>query len=398
MDIHYNRIKQSHNLKIYTSKNWIRLIIGSLLLVVGLCILEHNYGYFNNYLIFTRPLQVILKGANIYDFHPDLYMDTFKYSPGFAIIFGTLFYIPNTAGIIIWNLLNASVLIAGIHRFFNTDKSRIQTLLLLVPMIAISVHNEQSNGLVAGFILIALSYFRAEKSIAAALFLSFCLFIKFYGILLAVSFIFYRRKVLFLLAFVAFTILQFLWPFLFFDTKYMFTVYQNWWHVLQTTGLTDSCTVPGVFKTWFGLYLPNWLWLIAGSLILILPLTNRRMFDKTLYQNLMLSSFMIFMILFNKMAGFPTYLIAVAGFAIFYNSGLPKTRIMKTLALLVLLLGLLSQYRLPYNLVDNLILPSHVWAFLFLIIWSYLQILLWKLEFSETSSNSTLQESNPEIT
>lgn len=370
---------------IYSPKNWIRLIVGCLLLVVGLCILERSYGYFNNYLIFSRPLQVLLKGANIYDFHPELYMDTFKYSPGFAIIFGTLFYIPNTAGIILWNLLNASVLIAGIHRFFNTDKSRIQTLLLLVPMIAISVHNEQSNGLVAGFILIALSYFRAEKPIAAALFLSFCLFIKFYGILLIVSFIFYRRKVLFLLAFVAFTILQFLWPFLFFDTKYMLTVYQNWWHVLQTTGLTDSCTVPSVFKTWFGLYLPNWLWITAGSLILILPLTNHRMFDKTRYQNLMISSLMIFMILFNKMAGFPTYLIAVAGFGIFYNSGLPKTRIMKTVAILVLLLGILSQYRLPYNLVDNLILPSHIWAFLFLIIWAYLQVLLWRLEFDKSA-------------
>ena len=75
----------------------------------------------------------------------------------------------------------------------------------------------------------------------------------------------------------------------------------------------------------------------------------------------------------------------MAGFAIFYNSGLPKTRIMKTVAILVLLLGILSQYRLPYNLVDNLILPSHIWAFLFLIIWAYLQVLLWRLEFDKSA-------------
>jgi len=182
-------------------------------------------------------------------------------------------------------------------------------------------------------------------------------------------------------------LLQFLWPFVFFDTNYLITVYQNWWYVLKTTGLTDSCTVISVFKNWFGIILPFWLWLAAGTLVVLLPLTNKKMYNQNRFQNLMFGSFLIYLILFNKMAGFPTYLIAVTGFGILYNSVLPKTRMLKTLALSVLLLGILSQYRLPYNLVNSFILPSHIWAFLFLLIWVYLQRLLWKLEF-----NSQLQE------
>jgi len=363
---------------------WPALCATLLILVATLSIVEFNYNYFNNYLIFTRPLRILLQGGNIYDFHPEYYMDTFKYSPSFAILVGVLSYLPNPIGIVIWNVLNALVLVLGIRAFFSATNQRIGALLLLFPMLAISVHNHQSNPLMAGLMLLFISALRSKKPLQAAIFITLCLFIKFYAVLLSVAFLFFEKKKEFIRYTGICILVMALLPLLLIEPAYLLQLYKNWWHVLQTTTLTIQCSWMGIAQNWLGWILPHWLWAISGLILLLIPLTNTKMYKEPLFQHTFIASIFVFMILFNKMAGFPTYIVAVVGCCIWFFNLDKKNIFSKSIVLSIFVLGICSQYYRPYSLVDRWIISSNIWALPFLILWIYLQVILWRMEFNIT--------------
>jgi len=361
---------------------WPALCASLLILVAILSIFEFNYNYFNNYLIFTRPLRVLLQGGNIYDFHPEYYMDTFKYSPSFAVLTGVLSYLPNLLGIIIWNVLNALVLIIGIRAYFYTINQKIGALFLLIPMIAISVHNHQSNPLMAGCMLLFISALRNKKPLVASAFITICLFIKFYAVLLIVAFLFFDKRKEFIIYTSLCVLVMAILPLIIIEPAYLLQLYKNWWHVLQTTTLSIQCSWMGIAQNWFGWILPYYIWATSGLIILLIPLTNTKMYKDPLFQNTFIASIFIFMILFNKMAGFPTYIVAVAGCCVWYFNLTQKNIFSKSIVLSIFVLGICSQYYRPYSLVDQWIISSNIWALPFLILWIYLQVTLWKMEFN----------------
>lgn len=363
------------------SHRWPLLCVAVLALVSVLAYIEYTYAYFNNYLIFTRPLGIMMLGGDIYDFQPHVYMDTFKYSPTFAMLVGVLSYLPDNVGIILWNVLNAAMLCLGIHAFFKTEKQRIWSLVFLLPMLTISVHNHQSNPLMAGFMLLFIAFMRSERLWAAACVLTACLFIKFYGILLIISVLFFLKKKEILIRLLACIVIVGLLPLVLVKPDYLVVLYAQWWHVLQTTTLSIQCSWMGIAETWFGLNWPQWIWTSSGLILLLLPLTNASMYSNAKFQNTMLASIFIFMILFNKMAGFPTYIVAATGCCIWYFNLEKKNIFTKSIVLSIFVLGICSQYYRPYSLVDQWIISSNIWAFPFLVLWTYLQVNLWHMEF-----------------
>src|ERR1700744_83043 len=70
---------------------------------------------YNNYRIFKYSFFHLVQGRDIYQLFPDDHWDLYKYSPGFALSFGLLSWMPDTIGPFLWDLINSLCLVIGIR-------------------------------------------------------------------------------------------------------------------------------------------------------------------------------------------------------------------------------------------------------------------------------------------
>eukprot|EP01036_Dinobryon_divergens_P007620 gene7620-10167_t len=98
----------------------------------------------------------LLDGKDLYIMYPAECWDLFKYSPAFALFMGVFAWLPDIAGLTLWNLLNA--------------------------MLLTSIQNAQSNGLIAGLILLAFNKLENGDVRWSSLFITLTVFIKLFGL------------------------------------------------------------------------------------------------------------------------------------------------------------------------------------------------------------------------
>jgi hypothetical protein len=106
---------------------------------------------YNNFRIFKFSFYHLVQGRDIYQLFPDDHWDLYKYSPGFALCFGLLSWMPDTIGLFLWNLINSLCLVCRRKAFAGLDDEKKSWILLfcLLEML-LSIQNTQSNGLMAG--------------------------------------------------------------------------------------------------------------------------------------------------------------------------------------------------------------------------------------------------------
>ncbi|HXO73648.1 MAG TPA: hypothetical protein VN824_00435, partial [Puia sp.] len=75
----------------------------------------HSYISYNNFRIFKLSFYHLLQGKDIYQLFPDEHWDLYKYSPAFALCFGVLSWMPDSIGLLLWNLINSLCLFLGIR-------------------------------------------------------------------------------------------------------------------------------------------------------------------------------------------------------------------------------------------------------------------------------------------
>ncbi len=71
---------------------------------------KYNYTHYNNYLIFKQSFFHLIEHKDLFAFYPNEYYDLYKYTPTFALLMAPFAYLPNLAGLILWNILNAFML------------------------------------------------------------------------------------------------------------------------------------------------------------------------------------------------------------------------------------------------------------------------------------------------
>ena len=75
--------------------------------VIGVVTIQQylRHGY-NNYSIFVSSLKLLLAHQSLYAPHPELYSDTYKYSPTFAVFMAPFTWQPALTGLLCWSLVN----------------------------------------------------------------------------------------------------------------------------------------------------------------------------------------------------------------------------------------------------------------------------------------------------
>lgn len=279
-----------------------------------------EYTNYNNYIIFKQAFFHLLDGKDLYIMYPAECWDLFKYSPAFALFMGVFAWLPDIAGLTLWNLLNAMVLWFGFATLPQaTNKQKTFMLLFVFIELLTSIQNAQSNGLIAGLILLAFNKLEGGDVRWSSLFITLTVFIKLFGLVAFALFLLYKQKPKFILWSIAWTLLLLVLPIVVSGYDGLVAQYQSWWKMLKEDhSASVGLSVMGWLQTWFGYNGSKTLITLAGVVLFCLPLIKVQQYGDYTFRLLLTASVLLWVIIFNHKAESPTFVIAIAGAALWY--------------------------------------------------------------------------------
>ena len=307
--------------------------LGWLIAALTVLITAQHYlkgpGSYNNYLIFVKPFFNLLAEKNLYLEYPAQYQDTYKYSPTFALFMGPLAVLPTWLGLLLWNAVNNAVFYFAARRLFPGDARRQATFMLLVLIdVLTSLHNAQANCLLSGLMLWTYIHLENRRAAWAGLCLALAAFIKVYGIAIGLLFLFYPgfwRNALWAAAWLAALALA---PLAVLSGPAFGMIYRGWFDIVRESATGIQLSLMGVLQSWFGFPLRlKGVVQALGLAVLVLPVLRWRVWTEADFRRRYVASLLIFVVIFNQMAESPTFIIAVAGFMLWFIDYRHTTRL-----------------------------------------------------------------------
>lgn len=277
------------------------------------------YTHYNNYVIFKNSFYHLLSGKDLYILYPSEQWDLYKYSPSFALAMGVLAWMPYWAGLIIWNLLNTLALFAAIRMLPLNKKATAIALWFILLEVLTATQSSQSNCLLAALIIGAGGFMERKKLHWATLLLVVATFIKVYGAVGFALFLFYPGKPKFILYAALWTILMAVAPLLVLAPTELIAQYQSWVNMMgMDQSFSYGFSIMGWLNSWFGVNEGKGWVILIGMVAFFLPFARISLYKDQTYRLLFLAFMLIWVIIFNHKAESSTFIIAVAGVAIWY--------------------------------------------------------------------------------
>jgi hypothetical protein len=281
--------------------------------------LPYAYTHYNNYLIFKDSFFHLMNGSDLYVSFPSEHWDLYKYSPTFALGMSLFAWMPDWLGLFLWNGLNAFCLWAAIRflpSFDNREKNLLY-LILFVEMIT-SVQNSQSNGLIAGLIIIAFALMERKYFFWACLCIAATVYVKLFGLFAFAICLLYPQRWKMVLYSAFWMAVLWVLPLAVVSWPRMAEMYASWYRLLQADYISNPLSMVGGMRAWFGLSVNSSLVLLLGLVLFAVPLLRWKLFVEARYRFLFLAMMLVWMVIFNHKAESPTFIIAMAGVAIAY--------------------------------------------------------------------------------
>jgi len=329
------------------------------------------YTHYNNYVIFKYSFFHLIQDRDIYQLFPDDHWDLYKYSPTFALLFGGLSWLPDPIGLVLWNLINSLCLLAGVRLLPGLNKEKQSWILLFCLLeLLISIQNTQSNGLMAGLIILAFALAERSKYFLSALCIALSFYIKIFGALAFVFYLFYPGKGRLIGWSVFWMVLLAILPALVVGPHQLIFLYKSWLNLLLNDhSASVGLSVMGLMESWLHLDVSKNGVALAGLVLFLLPLIHIRQYKDYAFRLLYLSSVLLWIIIFNHKAESPTFVIATAGIGIWYFFQKP-TRLNGVLLILSFFLISMSVSDLvPSYIRSEFVKPYGIKAVMPVIIW-----------------------------
>ncbi len=340
---------------------------------------DTKYTFYNNYVIFKHSFFHLQQGKDLYVLFPETHWDLYKYSPSFSVAMAVFAYLPDWLGLLLWNLVNVLILFYGVRYFIKGPPHTIFMLWFIFNELFTSVLNSQSNPMIAGMLVAAFTFFEKDKVHWAALLIVSTFYIKVFGILAALLFLFYPNKWRFILWSAIWTVAIGLLPLMFTSTDGLVFQYQNWLRLLsEDHSGSIGYSFMGVLQTWFGLQSGKDVLVIAGLIITMLPFVFVHKFKDLQYRINWFASLLIWLVIFNHKAESPTFIIAFTGIALWlFTTSINKTVLV--LAVLAFVFTSLAPTDLfPASIRHSFFEPYAIKAVPCILIWLYLNFQLIK--------------------
>ena len=330
-----------------------------------------QYTHYNNYVIFRQSFQHLINNKNLYVLYPDEHYDLYKYSPAFSLFMGLFYYLPDLLGLLLFNLLNVSVLLIAIRKLQLPKHSLKYLFLFILLELAISLSMTQTNALIAGLVILAFDYLEEDKPFLASFLISLTVFIKLFGIVAFVLWFLYPRKLTFLLYSILWCVVLAIIPVIVVSKNSLISQYHNWLVLLKNDfDASYGISFMGWMHTWFKINLPKTQAVAVAAIVFCLPLLRFTLYKLYFFRIQIVASILLWIVIFNHKAENPSYIIALCGAAIWYFSQKPG-RVNKTLLWLCLIFTSFSSTDLitPGWIESKFVEPYAVKAVFCCIIW-----------------------------
>lgn len=347
------------------------IITGQTYLLTVLRNEEAGATHYNNYKIFKESYFHLIQNKDLYQLYPAEHFDYFKYSPTFSLLMAPIAYLPDLAGLFLWNLLNVLVLFLALWKLpLQTNRTRLFMLAIILIELITSIQNSQSNGLIAGLIIFAFIFLEKKKIAMASLFIVLCVFIKIFGIVAFAIFLFYPEKLKAIAYTIGWTLLFLALPLILISTNQLLFLYRSWFDLLSYDhSVSYGLSTAGWLYSWFGVAINKNIILLLGAIIFLIPALKFKYYKDQTFKTLFLSSILIWVVIFNHKAESATFIIAVAGVAIWFYS--QERKIENTILLfLAIIFTVLSPTDLfPKGIRENYVIPYVLKAVPCILIW-----------------------------
>ena len=380
---------------VLTNFRWLALVFAGLVIASTLPRLGKGPHEFNNYTIFSWSFYNLHAGNDLYAFHPDQHLDLFKYSPTFAVLMAPCWFLPRWAGLLAWNLLNGGIVFWAVNRLELTARQTAFVLLFVALELFGTIQNGQSNGLMAGLMIGAMTAFERRQPIFAALLISVGFYVKLFAIVTAVIFAFYPAKRRFLASMVVWMTLLGALPLLVTSPERLLEQYASWFQLLAHDPAHDmNYSWMTLTQSWFRFTAPDSYYLVPGALLLLLPLTRQSCWNDASFRLTYLASLLVWVVIFNHKAESPTYVIAVCGVALWAVAE-PRDIVRQTLLWFTFVFTILSASDVfPSWVKVQIWQPWRLKALPCLVVWVWMTgELLWSREFGRRKGVQDLANS-----
>lgn len=319
---------------------WLKLLLGP--------------AHFNNYLIYKHVFRHLLDHQNLYAFYPADHLYQNHYGPTFSLLIAPFALLPDMIGGMLWVLFGAFLLFKAICSLPFTRHQQLALLAIVMVEMTGSLQNFQFNTMLCAWVIFTWSFLRQGRVWPAALLTGAGLLIKLYGILGLLFTPFSGKYLRMSIAMILATLFLFALPMLLAGPDFVIQSYADWFERLVgknaeniRTNLTDGMqdlSAMGMFRRITGMHEVSNLWfLLPAGLLMLLPMIRHEMMTDTRFQLNYLAQILIGMVVFSTSAESPTYVIAVAGFGIWFVGQLPKAGALAwSMLILVVLLTILS--------------------------------------------------------
>ncbi len=331
---------------------------------------------YNNYMIFKQSFAHLTEAKDLYQAYPEEYKDLYKYSPSFALFFGFFYMLPDALGLILWNICNALILFFAFVFLPQLDiKRKILMLMVIAVELMTSLQNSQANGLMAGLIILTFGLLE-KRHYCMACFCLMCMFyIKLFGVLVLLMFLFYPKKWKLILYSLIWFLLFLAAPLLLISLKELSFHYIRWFELLQSDFTASyGLSVAGWLHAWFGFHADKVMTLLSGMILLMIPYLRIKQYQHFYFRLMALASLLIWVVIFNHKAESPTFIIAMSGISLWGLSA--EIKPWKT-ALLVFALVLTSfspTDLFPVGFREGFLIPYMVKVFPCIVIWTVILV------------------------
>ncbi|WP_207504167.1 glycosyltransferase family 87 protein [Telluribacter humicola] len=330
-----------------------------------------HYTSYNNYRIFEQSFYHLLNNQDLYILYPQEHWDLYKYTPTFSALFGLFALFPDWAGLSLWNLANVLVLLFAVYRLPHLRDVEKGLLLVIVLLeLLTSIQNSQSNGLIAGLLVLAFGLLEDKKYLWATLCIVFSAFIKLFGVVGFALFLFYPRKEKLALYTSLWAVVLFLIPLAFVSYEQYIRLFQSYWNMLSHDHSSSyGYSVMGWWNSWFGMEVNKNLIVLVGVLLFLLPLIRYREYQNYTFRYLALCSILIWIVIFNHKAESPTFIIAMTGVALWFVTAKKDTLTIILFACAFVLTTLSPTDVFPRYLREEFVVPYTLKAFPCILVW-----------------------------
>ena len=332
----------------------------------------------NNFLIFRGVFWHTIQKLSLYDFYPTEYNDHNHYGPIFSLVIAPFAVVPDAIGLLLWLVVLALGMYYAVRRLPLEEGRQIFLYWFCAHELLTALQMQQFNIAIAAIIIGSFAAIERGREVTAAFLIVLGTFVKLYGVVGLAFFFFVKRKPRFILALIGWSVVCFVAPMLISSPEYVVGQYVEWYERLaakngeNTFSLMQNISLLGMIRKVSGSASYSDLLVILPGLALFgLPYLRFGQYRHLAFRYAILSSVLLFVVLFSTGSESSTYIIPFAGIALWYATS-PWKRSGWDVALLVFafVLSSLSPSDLfPRSLREAYVLPYALKALPPTLIW-----------------------------